>query len=283
MTFTTVDEAKYFFNTGSKLKFRSSLENGSPTMQNSEWSNLLASAGSQEFTGYWKDEFNYYKLTNTYQTVYTYLASAPYTSNYYKIEAKCNLADNTLGGATQILFKFIWRDDYSRNYIGWNNYIYKESGVDGTLSLVVEEIKAVAPSTEPVVISPSYVLSSISYENVAESVVTYSVVPRVTSINEGQSITFRSFPNFPKFMLLDKNKNKSAKQYIIPSAVTHSPIDWAGGYSPSEGKSLFEYLNNRYKVTIVYKSCLIIIEDCLKINSYKNTRNEPFKTWILFK
>lgn len=190
MTFTSVNEAKYFFSSGGKLKFTSRLENGSPTMQNSEWTNLLLAAGSQEFTGYWKDEFNYYKLTDVYQTVYTYIASAPYTSNYYKIEAKCNLIDNTLGGATEVMFRFIWRDDYSRNYIGWNNYIYTESGIDGTLSITVEEIKGVAPSTEPIVISPSYVLSSISYENIVAPVVTYSVVPRVTSINEGQSITF---------------------------------------------------------------------------------------------
>jgi len=190
MTFTTVDEAKYFFNTGSKLKFRSSLENGSPTMQNSEWSNLLASAGSQEFTGYWKDEFNYYKLTTAYQTIYTYVASVPYTANYYKIEALCNLADNTLGGATQVTFRFTWRDDYARDYIGWNNHIYAETGVDGTLSLVVEEIKGVAPSTEPAVVSPTYVLSPITPTSIFAPAVTYNVVPRVTSINEGQPITF---------------------------------------------------------------------------------------------
>lgn len=63
---------------------------------------------------------------------------------------------------------------------------------------------------------------------------------------EGQSITFRSFSNFPKFISLDKNKSKNAKHYIISSAVTHSPIDWAGGYPPSGGNSLFDYLNDKY-------------------------------------
>lgn len=190
MTFTSGADAKYFFSTGGKLKFRSSLENGSPTVQNSEWANLLSAAGTQEFTGFWKDEFNYFKLTNTYQTVYTYVASVPYTANYYKIEALCNLEDNTLGGATQVTFRFTWRDDYARNYIGWNNHIYAESGVDGTLSLVVEEIKAVAPSTEPEVISPTYVLSSITPISIDNPLPTYVVVPRTSSVNEGQSITF---------------------------------------------------------------------------------------------
>lgn len=63
---------------------------------------------------------------------------------------------------------------------------------------------------------------------------------------EGQEITFRSFPKFPKFISLNVNDNKKTKQYIIPSLVTHSPIDWAGGYPPSKGKSLFEYLNSKY-------------------------------------
>lgn len=63
---------------------------------------------------------------------------------------------------------------------------------------------------------------------------------------EGQNITFRSTPGFPIFSSADPSKNKNLKHYIISSAVTHSPIDWAGGYEPSKGKSLFDYLNDKY-------------------------------------
>ena len=154
MTFASSANATYYFNTGGKLKFYSSLIGGTPTLQNSYWTNLLNSAGTQEFSGNWNDDFNYYKLTNTYKTIYNTTSSIPYTANYYRIEAMCNQADNTAGGATIMTFRITWRDDYTSSP--------PESGITGTLNLTVDEIKGVAPSSEPPVTSPNYVLSSIS-------------------------------------------------------------------------------------------------------------------------
>lgn len=77
---------------------------------------------------------------------------------------------------------------------------------------------------------------------------------------KGQTITFRSSLNFPKFTSLDKNESENAKPYIISAAVTHSPIDWAGGYAPSKGRSLFDYLNDKYLQDLKNNEALLLLD-----------------------
>lgn len=77
---------------------------------------------------------------------------------------------------------------------------------------------------------------------------------------EGQTISFRSLPNFPRFISLDKKESKNIKYYIIPAAVTHSPIDWAGGYTPSEGRSLFDYLDDKYLEDLKNDEALLLLD-----------------------
>jgi hypothetical protein len=77
---------------------------------------------------------------------------------------------------------------------------------------------------------------------------------------EGQTITFRSTDTFPLFQSADVDRHKNTKNYIIPSAVTHSPIDWAGGYEPSKGKSLFDYLNNKYLTDLRNNEAFLLLD-----------------------
>ena len=69
-TFNDAAQANYFFNNGSAIRIYSSHTGGTPTPQNNAWTTLLITAGSKTFSGYWKDGFNFYNLTDIYQTFY---------------------------------------------------------------------------------------------------------------------------------------------------------------------------------------------------------------------
>lgn len=142
--FGTADEARFFFNSGGKIRLASGRTGGSSTAQNSAWSSLLSNIGPQDFgaTG----TVNFYNLTSSYQTVYDSrlysLTSGAYYNNYYTISAKCNLlaGDNSDGTATIVYLKVRWQDAYTDNYP--NPSIPPYDLVDGTLTLVVSEILA---------------------------------------------------------------------------------------------------------------------------------------------
>jgi len=77
---------------------------------------------------------------------------------------------------------------------------------------------------------------------------------------KGQEITFRSTRGFPRFECLLVDDCENTKDYIISSAVNHSPIDWAGGYAPSEGKSLFDYLNEKYLTDLRNNEAFLLLD-----------------------
>jgi hypothetical protein len=81
---------------------------------------------------------------------------------------------------------------------------------------------------------------------------------------EGQTITFRYEESFPQLELLDVNKHKDTIHYIIPSGVNHNPKDWAGGYPPSEGRSLFDYLNNKYLKDLRNNEAFLLLDQSLE-------------------
>ena len=77
---------------------------------------------------------------------------------------------------------------------------------------------------------------------------------------KGQEITFRSAEGFPQFDILSTTTSSKTKNYIISSAVNHSPIDWAGGYTPSKGKSLFDYLNEKYLTDLKNNEAFLLLD-----------------------
>jgi hypothetical protein len=163
VTFGTADQARYFFNSGSKIRCVSSRTGGTGSPQNSSWSNILDTAGTVAFGGN-TSGLNFYNLTNSYQTFYNLTTSAPYTGNQYRIEVVSNVADNSIGGATQLIFRVTWTDTYT--YTGSGGSTFPDN-VDGTLSLTVDELRASGTlqplGTGPFVITrPSYSISGIS-------------------------------------------------------------------------------------------------------------------------
>lgn len=160
VTFGTVDEARFFFNSGGKLRFTSSRSGGSTTAQNSSWSSLLESAGQFEFGGN-TTGINFYGLTDIFQNLYTISASASYSGNTYRIQARCNVADNSAGTANTLFFRFTWADPYTDP----GPFVPPPDAVDGTLTISVVELKAsgvLQPSGDFEIESPTYSFSSIT-------------------------------------------------------------------------------------------------------------------------
>jgi hypothetical protein len=175
VTFGSADQARYFFNSGGKIRVTSARSGGAGSAQNNAWSNLLSSAGTisfgaiESFRGsstVLSPNINFYNLTNSFQTLFTESLSAPYTGNTYSIQVRSDVANNVNGGATQLTFLISFVD----------TYVYTGSGtssapdlVDGTLTVTVEELRAqgvlqngtLSPGVFTIT-RPSYSITSIS-------------------------------------------------------------------------------------------------------------------------
>jgi hypothetical protein len=119
ITFSNSNQARYFFNSGGKIKVRVSRSGGATTDQNTSWSSLLTSAGAITLgsqlpsTGFTPlDGTNFYKLTNTFQRIFTITASSPYAANRYSIDARCNVTNNSAGTATTVFIRAVLDDPY---------------------------------------------------------------------------------------------------------------------------------------------------------------------------
>ena len=158
-TFSTADQARYFFNSGGKVRFTTTLSGGSSTAQINAWVNLLASVGTQSF-GADTGIVNYYTLTNSFQTYYQSSLSSPYSANNYRLEARTNVSDNSTGTATQLFLRVTLSDSYVDPGAPAPGDL-----VNGTLTIAASELKAsglLQPSGTFAITSPSYSLSVIS-------------------------------------------------------------------------------------------------------------------------
>lgn len=158
VTFSNSNQARYFFNSGGKIRISSSRSGGSSTSQNNAWTNFLSTIGVISFGAATGEFVNYYDLTNSYQTYYQTNLSTPYSSNYYQLEAKCDVANNSAGTATQVLIRITLRDDHVPIGAG-------PDSTDGTVTISVEELKAsgsLYPTGTWNITSPTYSLSAIS-------------------------------------------------------------------------------------------------------------------------
>jgi hypothetical protein len=159
-TFSTSAQARYFFNSGGKVRLSASLTGGSGSQQYNAWVQFLASAGIQSFGADTNPLINYYTLTNSYQTYYQGSLSTAYSANFFRLEAKTDVADNSTGTATVLTIRATLADDY----VDLGPPAPGDS-VDGTLSIDVTELKAsgsLLPSGSFAITSPVYSLSAIS-------------------------------------------------------------------------------------------------------------------------
>jgi hypothetical protein len=140
VTFASVNTARYFFNSGSKIRFTSSRTGGTVSPQNNAWTNLLSTTiGTVNFGANAPSAVNFYTLTTSYQQIYQLASSTPYSANYYAIEALCNCTDatNANGTASTVTFRITWRDDYTDP-----GAPAPGDSVDGTLNISIEELRA---------------------------------------------------------------------------------------------------------------------------------------------
>ncbi len=139
VTFNTAEEARFFFNSGGKIRFSSSRSGGTGTAQNTAWSSLLSSSGTQQFTGN-NAGVNFFGLTSSYQTVFNLTSSSPYSANIWRIEALCNVSNNSAGTANIVTFRVSWIDGYFDP--GPEPSPPPGDLVDGTLTLSVDSVRA---------------------------------------------------------------------------------------------------------------------------------------------
>jgi hypothetical protein len=136
VTFSSADQARWFFNSGGKIRFASSRVGGTASPQNQFWSSLLTAVGTVEFGGI-SPAINFYNLTNSSQVFLNTIgsgaySSVAYSSNLFQLSAQCNVANNSNGGATVIQFTALWQD----------NYTNISDSVSGTLNFTVTELRA---------------------------------------------------------------------------------------------------------------------------------------------
>ena len=165
VTFSNSNDARYFFNSGGKIRFTPTLTGGTVTAQYTAWVNILNSIGTRSFGADTDPFVTYYTLTNAFQTYYTSFASSPYSNNSYTLEARTDVADNSTGTATQLFLRVTLADTYVDPDVATGNVEPPGDSVDGTLTIAVSELKAAGnlqPSGSFTIISPSYSLSAIS-------------------------------------------------------------------------------------------------------------------------
>jgi len=157
--FANSNDARYFFNSGGKVRITPTLTGGNGTAQVNAWTNFLTSVGTQSF-GAANVLTNYYTLTNSYQTYYQNSLSTPYSANNINLSARTDVADNSAGIATILYLKVTLNDAYVDPGSPAPGDL-----VNGTLSLSIDELKATGtliPTGTFVITSPSYSLSSIA-------------------------------------------------------------------------------------------------------------------------
>jgi hypothetical protein len=143
VTFATAEQARFFFNAGGKIRFASTRSGGNGEAQNTAWSNLLSSAGTQSFVG-GPSGINFFSLTSGYQTFAEVSGSSAYSNNKWRLEASCNVSSNTLGTANVVNFRITWLDAYTDPPTGGG---YSPGSfppgdlVDGTLTLTVDQVR----------------------------------------------------------------------------------------------------------------------------------------------
>jgi hypothetical protein len=154
VTFSTAEQARFFFNSGGKIRFSSTRSGGVTSDQNASWTQLLSSVGTQAFGGN-TPAVNYFALTTAYQNWFTSSpgSSFAYISNTLQIDAKCEVANNVNGTGRVIDFRIRYIDSYTDP-----GPPAPGDSVDGTFTLTVDQIRAVGtlqPAGSFTVVGPS--------------------------------------------------------------------------------------------------------------------------------
>lgn len=144
--FSNNNDARYFFNSGGKLRITASRSGGSTTAQNTAWTNLLNAAGTQQFGANVPSVTNFYSLEGTTSSsakpVYEYTASTPYSANIYRITAWCNVPNNSTGLANEVTLRITLIDGYNDPGNNPTDNPNTTGIVDGTITITVDKVTA---------------------------------------------------------------------------------------------------------------------------------------------
>jgi hypothetical protein len=144
VTFASEDAGRFFFNTGSSIKFSSSMTGysaGVSLLVNQSWATLLTNMGIISFGAFsttrsgtgTAQAIGFYNLTTTDQLVFTKLVEAgnQYTPNQYQLKVRKS--------GNSIIFTPTW------SYVEDGNYGIFEPA-DGTLTSLVQAYTATGPN-----------------------------------------------------------------------------------------------------------------------------------------
>lgn len=203
VTFNSAAEARYFFNSGATINFRSSRDGGTTTpqnaaAQNNSWTTFLNSTVGTVAFG----RAQFYALTSngldiSAPPVFLFSAAAPYSNNFYRIKANANVASNVNGTATFISFLIEWIDSSVIPGIA-TDYI------DGTLTSIISETKSVGVA---IINSPlTYNIGALSPEGTAINLSPiFALTSSVNSVDEGGTVIFtltsRNYPSGKSYQL----------------------------------------------------------------------------------
>ena len=161
-TWPDATQARYFWNSGGQIRFTASRTGGSSTTQNTQWTAILSSAGTQTYGGNNpgtgispNDGQNWYRCTNSRQLWYSLSGSSPYGANTYRIYARtldATASNNQTGTARQ----GEWHIEFVDNYVDPGVGVPSPGGVqtqtaanfppgdsvDGTFSIAVSLLYA---------------------------------------------------------------------------------------------------------------------------------------------
>ncbi len=112
VSFTDANRARWFFNSGGKIRLNSSFEDTIGTDQSYSWTVLTSNTGTPAF-GANTSPIGFYSLTNQDKVFFTYNIGGIYNQNSWRILVRSDVADNSNGGATQLIFTVQWVDSYA--------------------------------------------------------------------------------------------------------------------------------------------------------------------------
>jgi|Laugresbdmm110sd_1035091.scaffolds.fasta_scaffold00100_15 hypothetical protein len=170
------NDARYWFNSGGKIRISASRTGGAGTAQNTSWTTILSAAGTQNFGGDVpntgttpNDGTNWYRTTSTFQTFYTATASSPYGSNNYRLQARCvDVPSNSGGTAASGEIRVLFTDGYTDSGAGFSPNPAPGDDIDGTLTVSVSTLFATG------IMVPSSAAFAVTQPTIAISAVTGS-------------------------------------------------------------------------------------------------------------
>ena len=171
---SNANDARYWFNSGGKIRISASRSGGAGTAQNTSWTSLLSAAGTQNFGGAVpntgttpNDGTNWYRTTSTFQTFYTATASSPYGSNNYRLQARCvDVASNSAGTAASGEIRVLFTDGYTDSGAAFSPNPAPGDDIDGTLTVSVSTLFAtgimVPSSAAFTVVQPTIAVGAVT-------------------------------------------------------------------------------------------------------------------------